>query len=257
MADVEPPGQNVWQEAAVRRIVQQTPTVKSFFVTPTRWTSFVAGQHVDVRLTAPDGYQAQRSYSIGSAPGASEVELVIELLADGEISPFFHEVAAPGDRIDIRGPIGGHFVWSERDGGPLLLVGGGTGVVPLMSMLRHRERMAPDVPAVLVYSARRLSEVLFREELLARAAADANLTVMVTLTREQSDDARLRSGRIDGDLIAEALARIGANPRHAYVCGPTSFVDVANRFLVDAGVAFDRIRTERFGGEPTGAPAME
>ena len=250
MAAAVPAGRIAWQEATVERIVPQTPTVKSFFLAPTRWTSFVAGQHVDVRLTAPDGYQAQRSYSIGSAPEAPEVELVIERLDDGEISPFFHQVVVPGDRIGMRGPNGGHFIWSGSDGGPLLVIGGGSGVVPLMSMLRHRANVAPGVPAVLIYSARRVAEVIFREELLARAAAEPGLTLVVTLTRERPADERLRRGRIDGDLVAEVLTGMGGAPRHAYVCGPTQFVDVASRLLVDLGVPLASIRTERFGGDP-------
>src|SRR5262245_34276907 len=139
----------LWQEARVVRIDLQTPTVKSFHLRPETWPGFAAGQHVDVRLTAPDGYQAQRSYSIGSAPEAPEIELVIERLAAGEVSPFFHESVAVGDTIEIRGPIGGHFVWRSDDGGPLLLVGGGSGIVPLMSILRHRAARASHVETTL------------------------------------------------------------------------------------------------------------
>jgi ferredoxin-NADP reductase len=244
------PGRVAWQQATVAGIVPQTPTVKSFFLKPERWAGFVAGQHVDVRLTAPDGYQAQRSYSIGSAPGAAEVELAIERLDDGEVSPFFHEVVAPGDAIEMRGPIGGHFIWRKTDGGPLILLGGGSGVVPLMSILRHRAEVAREVPATLVYSARTMAEVIFRDELFARADEDSAFSLFVTVTREKPADRRLRAGRIDGDLIAEALKRLGGPPRHAYVCGATAFVDVATRLLIDMGVAFPIIRTERFGGDP-------
>ena len=250
MDETAPSGRIAWQEATVRRIVRQTPTVKSFFLTPTRWTAFQAGQHVDVRLTAPDGYQAQRSYSIASSPDAAEVELVIELLDDGEVSPFFHEVVAPGDAVELRGPIGGHFVWRKDDGGPLLLVGGGSGVAPLMSILRHRAAVAPNVPVALVYSARRVDDLIFRDELVARADADRAFGLSATVTRETPADPRWRSGRIDRDLVAGVLAWLGAPPRHTYVCGANAFVDVATRLIIDMGVPFASIRAERYGGDP-------
>ena len=244
-------GHIAWQEATVSRIAVQTPTVKSFFLKPPRWTSFMAGQHVDVRLTAPDGYQAQRSYSIGSAPETPEVELVIERLDDGEVSPFFHDLVQLGDAIELRGPIGGHFIWTADDGGPVLLVGGGSGVVPLMSILRHRAAVAPDVAVTLVYSVRHMADVIFHDELIARSEQDAGFTLFATVTREKPMDARLRSGRIDRALVAEALAGLGGvQPRHTYVCGATAFVDVASRLLLDMGVAFASIRTERYGGDP-------
>jgi ferredoxin-NADP reductase len=241
----------VWQQATVTRIVEETPTVKSFFLTPPDWLGSMAGQHVDVRLTAPDGYQVQRSYSIGSAPESPEVELVIERLGTGEVSPFFHEVVQAGDTVEMRGPIGGHFTWGRRDGGPLLLVGGGSGVVPLMAMLRHRMNVAPEVPAVLVYSVRRFDDVIFRDEIFARAGSDPNFHLFLTITRGASPDPRARSGRIDMALIGEALGRFGGQPpAHTYVCGATAFVDVASRLLIDAGVEFPTIKTERYGGDP-------
>ena len=242
-----------WQEAVVARVEVQTPRVKSFFLRPPHWNGFAAGQHVDVRLTAPDGYQAQRSYSIGSAPEAPEVELVVERLDEGEVSPFFHEVVQPGDSVEMRGPIGGHFNWGRRDGGPLLLVGGGSGAVPLMSMLRHRANVAPDVPAVLVYSSRTMDEVIFRDELFARAESEANLRLVLTLTRETARDVRFRTGRIDMALFAEILGRLGGPPKHSYICGATAFVDAASRYLIDAGVPFPSIKTERYGGDPARA----
>jgi len=241
----------VWQQATVTRIVDETPTVKSYFLTVPEWRGFMAGQHVDVRLTAPDGYQAQRSYSIGSAPEAPEVELVIEKLDTGEVSPFFHEVVQQGDTVEMRGPIGGHFTWGAADGGPLLLVGGGSGVVPLMSMLRHRMSVAPDVPAILIYSARRFGDVIFRQEILERMESDPNFHLILTITREAAPDPRVRSGRVDMALIGEALGRLGgALPGHTFVCGATAFVDVASRLLIDAGVEFSTIKTERYGGDP-------
>ncbi len=233
------------------RIVEETPTVKSYFMRPVAWSGFMAGQHVDVRLTAPDGYQAQRSYSIGSAPEDPEVELVIEKLNTGEVSPFFHDVVQEGDDVELRGPIGGHFTWRKADGGPILLVGGGSGVVPLMSMLRHRMNVAPDVPAVLIYSVRRFSDLIFRDEIFARAESAPNFHLFVAVTRETPTDPRVRSGRIDMNLIGEAFASLGGVlPSHTYVCGATAFVDVAARLVLDAGVAFPTIKTERYGGDP-------
>ena len=241
----------VWQEAPVARVVVETPTVKSFLVKPPEWHGFMAGQHVDVRLTAPDGYQAQRSYSIGSAPEDPDVELVIELLKTGEVSPFFHDVVREGDKVEMRGPIGGHFTWGKDDGGPLLLVGGGSGVVPLMSMLRHRMNVAPEVPAVLVYSVRRLADVIFHKEIMARTESDPNFHLLLTVTREKVPDARVHSGRIDMALVGKALGRLGGTrPGHTYVCGATAFVDVASRLLIEAGVGFSSIKTERYGGDP-------
>lgn len=250
MEAAAPPERLAWQEAVVTRIVSQTGRVKSFFLKPPRWKGSMAGQHVDVRLSAPDGYQAQRSYSIGSAPEDPEVELVVERLDEGEVSPFFHEVVQVGDTVEMRGPIGGHFTWGKRDGGPIVLVGGGSGVVPLMSMLRHRANVAPDVLAVMVYSSRTMEEVIFRKELIARAEREPNLRLILTLTREASSDVRFRSGRIDVALFAEILGRLGGPPRVSYVCGATSFVDAASRYLIDAGVPFPAIKTERYGGDP-------
>jgi ferredoxin-NADP reductase len=239
-----------WQEATVTRIVEETGRVKSYFLKVPNWRGFMAGQHVDVRLTAPDGYQAQRSYSIGSAPEAPEVELVIERLDEGEVSPFFHEIVHEGDTIELRGPIGGHFTWGAKDGGPVLLVGGGSGVVPLMSMLRHRATVAPDVPMVLVYSARRLDEVIFMRELFSRSAEEENFHLILTLTREESADPRVRFGRIDAGLFAGVMARFNMKPRHTYVCGASAFVDAASRLVIDGGVDFMSIKTERYGGDP-------
>jgi ferredoxin-NADP reductase len=252
-AEVLPP-RLVWQEAEVRRIVQQTPTVKSFFLAPPAWHGFVAGQHIDVRLTAPDGYQAQRSYSIGSPPEAAEVELVIERLSTGEVSPFFHEVVQVGDMIEMRGPIGGHFDWHSSDGGPVLLIGGGSGVVPLVSMLRHRATAAPDVRMALVYSARTFDDVIFRDELVKRATEEPNFALHLALTREPAPVAGHRNGRIDRAFVADALASLGAPPKLCFVCGATAFVEVASMFLVEIGVPFAAIRTERYGGAPAEDP---
>jgi glycine betaine catabolism B len=240
------PNRLVWQQAVVEAIHVETPTVKSFRLRPERWDGFTAGQHVDIRLTAPDGYQAQRSYSIGSAPDASGAfELVIEELPDGEVSPFFHDVVEEGDTIEIRGPIGGHFIWSRPLGGPLLLIGGGSGLVPLMAMLRHRALVAPEIPAALIYSARRYDDLIWREELLRRGREDANFRLLVTLTRESAREG-LHFGRIDAALIAGAVA--DAAPLHTYICGSTPFVAAASSLVLAAGIPFDSVRTERYGG---------
>ncbi|MEO8667990.1 MAG: FAD-binding oxidoreductase [Bauldia sp.] len=247
-----------WQEAAVESVAEQTPEVKSFFLKPPQWRGFTAGQHVDVRLTAPDGYQAERSYSIGSAPEADAVELVIEKLENGEVSPFFHEVVAAGDTIEMRGPIGGHFTWGPRDGGPLLLLGGGSGVVPLMSMIRHRRAVGRDVRTILVYSCRRWSEVIFRDELIAEAASDPNLSLVLTITREAAPMAGVRMGRVDMKLMDEVLEMFGpaVMPKRTFICGSSAFVDVASRLLLEAGIPFGSIKTERYGGDPARAEGI-
>ncbi len=247
---VQPGGRLAWQEATVVDIRPLTPRVKSFRLRVPGWRGFRAGQHVDVRLTAPDGYQAERSYSIGSAPDGSEIELIVERLADGEVSPFFHEIVQTGDTIELRGPIGGHFTWTGNDGGPLLLVGGGSGVVPLLSMLRHRAAVAPEVPAALIYSARAREELIEMEELLRRGESDPNFGLFVTLTRESAVEEPLRTGRISAELVAETLAGLGDVPAHSYVCGATAFVDSATRLIIDMGVPFPSIKTERYGGDP-------
>ncbi len=239
-----------WQQATVTAVRPLTRRVKSFLLDVPDWRGFRAGQHVDVRLTAPDGYQAERSYSVGSAPDAPAVELIIEELEEGEVSPFFHEVVAAGDTVELRGPIGGHFTWGRQDGGPLLLVGGGSGVVPLLSMLRHRAAVAPEVPAALIYSARAREELIVPDELIKLAEDDPNFSLMITLTRENAVEKRFRTGRIGADLVAETLAAFGGAPAHSYVCGSTAFVDSATRLLLDMEVPFPSIRTERYGGDP-------
>ena len=235
-----------WQEAVVEAIHAETPTVKSFRLRPARWSGFRAGQHVDIRLTAPDGYQAQRSYSIGSAPDESgTIELAIEEMRNGEVSPFFHEVVEVGDTIELRGPIGGHFVWDAATGGPILLIGGGSGLVPLMSMLRHRSAVAPLVPATLVYSARRYDDLIWREELLRRGREAPDFRLLVTLTRESARPG-LGFGRIDPALMAEAIG--SAAPKLTYICGSNPFVGAAADLAIAAGLDAATIRTERYGG---------
>jgi ferredoxin-NADP reductase len=220
-----------------------------FTLAPATPLSFVAGQHVDLRLTAPDGYQAQRSYSIASAPEMADTfELGIELMPDGEVSPFFHEVVAPGDTIEFRGPIGGHFNWQAADGGPILLVGGGSGVVPLMSILRDRANAAPEVPMTLIYSARTVADVIFREELHRYADEGQGFRLYLAVTRERSADPRHHSGRMDDALVGRALVDFeGKRPLRTYVCGANRFVEAATKLLIGMGIEPAQVRTERFG----------
>jgi ferredoxin-NADP reductase len=239
----------LWQPATVVAIEPRTPTVKSFFFRLAQPVGFTAGQHMDVRLTAADGYQAQRSYSIASAPETDHgIELAIERLQDGEVSPFFHDTVAVGDEIELRGPIGGHFMWSVDDGGPLLLVGGGSGVVPLACMLRHRAARRSTVPATLVYSARTTADLIFGDELRALRARRDGFHFMPTLTREPSAPPGFRVGRIDAALLADALERLSGPPKTVFVCGANAFVETAADALLGLGVPPASIRTERYGG---------
>jgi ferredoxin-NADP reductase len=240
--------QSPWQAARIVRIEKRTPRVTSFFFQPSRPFAYRAGQHVDVGLTAPDGYQARRSYSIASAPEMSGViELAIEKLDDGEVSPFFHEVAAIGDEVELRGPLGGHFVWPEDKSGPLLLVGGGSGVVPLMSMVRYRAARDSTVPVVLVFSARVWDEVIFRDELIGLDDRKDGFDLVLTLTREAARRPADYSRRVDVAMMVQAMARLPEPPDIAFVCGSNAFVSAAAQALIDAGVAAEIIRTERYG----------
>ncbi|MBZ9816349.1 ferredoxin reductase [Mesorhizobium sp. CA7] len=242
----EPSPQSPWQAATITRIQKRTPRVTSFWFQPTRPFAHLAGQHVDIRLTAPDGYQARRSYSIASAPGGG-IELAIERLDDGEVSPFFHDVAAVGDEIELRGPLGGHFIWEESDGGPILLVGGGSGVVPLMAMVRHRTLRNTAVPVVLVFSARVWEEVIFRDELIGLDDRRVGFDLVLTLTREPARRPPDYSRRVDARMMVQAVERLPKAPRLAYVCGSNAFVSAAADALIGAGVPAGIIRTERYG----------
>jgi ferredoxin-NADP reductase len=228
------PGQ--WQIGTVAQIKPETPHVKSFRIALPMWMEHLPGQHYDVRLTAPDGYQAQRSYSIASSPlDVGEIELTIDRLADGEVSPYFHDVVDEGDQVELRGPFTSYFVWrGER---PVLLVGGGSGVVPLMSMLRHRRRVMPDLPMRLVYSVRHAEDVIYADELDGDA--------ILTFTRDTPDGWTGHVGHIDPSLIADASS--GLLPGTAFVCGGTGFVEAAADLLLGAGFNEEEIRTERFG----------
>ncbi len=231
-----------WRSTTIRAIAPATARVKSFRFEPVDGPHR-AGQHVDVRLTAPDGYQAQRSYSIASAPGDPlGLELMIERLPDGEVSGFFDEVAEVGDAIEMRGPVGA-FAWEAADGGPVLLVGGGSGVVPLLAMVRERALRAPDVPMLLIYSARSTAEAIARGELSARSRDETGFDLTLLLTREGPTAGR----RIDRVMIDTAIECLGM-PRHSFVCGGNAFVGTVADLLVDAGVRPATIRTERFGG---------
>ena len=237
----------LWQIATVRAIRAETATVRSFTLALPGWRPHRAGQHYDVRLTAPDGYQAQRSYSIASPPSrAGEIDLTIERIAEGEVSPYFHDVVEVGDRVELRGPIGGYFVWEPALGGPLLLIAGGSGVVPLMAMLRERAAAAEPPPAVLVHSSRTFDDVIYREELAGLDGADDRLRVISTLTREQPVGWTGYDRRIDRPMLSEAIAAAGSQPL-VYICGPTLLVETAANLLVELGVPPARVRTERFG----------
>ena len=238
-----------WQTAHVSDIIRQTPTIKSFFFDLPDPMTFVAGQHVDVRLTAPDGYSAVRSYSIASAPESHErIELAIEVLQNGEVSPFFHETVQVSDAIDLRGPLGGHFIWSSSYGGPLLLVGGGSGLVPLLSMLRHRKSIDSGVPALLLLSARTWDDIPFRDELLELDRNGDGFQLVLTLTRERRHRPDDYDRRVDSDMMGEVLQRLPAAPKFTYACGSNMFVDTAIDAIIAAGIPKEAdIRTERYG----------
>jgi len=229
---------------------RETPTAHTFVIDVPDWPGHRAGQHVDVRLTGEDGYQAQRSYSIATPADDERIELTIEVLPDGEVSGYLGEELREGDEIELRGPIGGWFAWGPQDGGPLLLVAGGSGVVPLAAMVRDRAREGSDVRAQLILSARTEADVFYRDELRGLAADDPALDLELTLTRERSPAWTGRRGRVDRTLLEE-LAIAAADRPHAFVCGPTAFVEAVADALVDLGHAAELVRTERFG--PSGA----
>ena len=236
-----------WQIGTVERVVVETYRVKTITIRLPKRPRFRPGQHFDIRLTAPDGYQAQRSYSIATAPETEGViGLTIEMIPDGEVSPYLHDVVRSGDAIELRGPIGGPFTWVNSMGGPLLLIAGGSGIVPLMSMLRHRELSASEVEALLLYSSRSADDIIYRRELDRGDERDPNLTVLHTLTRSQPEGWRWYSRRVDRPMLEKAISQLDGTP-HVYICGPTTFVEAAADGLVAIGLAPDRIRTERFG----------
>ena len=245
-----------WRFATVLDVVPETPRTRTLVLDVPGWPGHRAGQHVDVRLTAEDGYQAERSYSIASAPEESQLSLTVERLKDGEVSPYLSEELRAGDKLELRGPIGGYFVWDITLGGPLLLVAGGSGIVPLMAMLRHRSAMVGTVdaerrrvPARLLYSSRSWDEVIYRDELARLGANDAALEVRHTLTREQPKGWSGFKRRIDRMMLEEVAWPPREKPQ-AFVCGPTPLVEAVAQALVELGHQPERIKTERFG--PTG-----
>jgi ferredoxin-NADP reductase len=244
MAGTAVRGRLTWQLATVTAVRPETASVRTIEFDIPHWAGHEAGQHVDIRLTADDGYVAERSYSIASAPG-EPLELTVERLDDGEVSPYLTEELRAGDEIEIRGPIGGYFVWDGEDAGsPLLLVAGGSGVVPFRSMLRHRARIGSSVPVRLLYSARSLPDVIYRTEL---DMPGDGAEVVYTLTRHQPPGWAGHSGRVDSKLLTE-VAWPGDHRALAYVCGPTAFVEIVAGELVSLGYPPDRVKTERYGG---------
>lgn len=240
------PRRLTWQLGIVVGLVSETPNVRSIALDLPQWAGHRAGQHVDVRLTADDGYQAQRSYSIASAPEDDQVVLTVERLDDGEVSPYLVDELRTGDELELRGPIGGYFVWEESLAGPLFLVAGGSGLVPFRSILRHHRAVRSRVPVRLLCSARSLPLLIYRDELMQIATHD-HIDVSVTLTREQPEGWRGYGRRIDQDLLADAGWPPEERPL-VYVCGPTAFVETAASALVALGHAPSRVRLERFGG---------
>jgi ferredoxin-NADP reductase len=243
------PGRLTWRIAEVVEVRPETSRTKTIAFDVPGWPGHRAGQHVDVRLTAEDGYQAERSYSIASAPASPNLELTVERLDDGEVSPYLTDELRPGDEIELRGPVGGYFVWDPGVEGSVLLVGGGSGVVPLMAMARQRRAEESPTPTRLLYSARTLDDVIYRDELSQLAAESDAFEVVYTLTREQPPGWKGYDRRVDRELLAEvapARGELGLS----FVCGPTPFVEAVAGALVELGHEPLRVKTERFG--PTG-----
>jgi ferredoxin-NADP reductase len=240
-----------WQISTVVRVRLETQSVKTFTLALPNWVPHRAGQHYDVRLTAPDGYQAQRSYSIASNPEQQgEIDLTVERLEEGEVSTYLHDVLIVGDQVELRGPIGGYFVWEASMGGPLLLVAGGSGIVPLMAMIRHWRAASSSVPIRLLYSSKTIEDIIYRQELEELRRDHARLEVFHTLTREQPSGWDGYGRRIDMRMLEEVAKPFGKNLR-AYICGPTALVEGVANGLVALGVPSEQVRTERFG--PTGS----
>lgn len=244
----EPRQRTHWQDATITAVAELTPRIKAFRLRPATWFPFRAGQHVDIRLTAPDGYQAERSYSVTSAPEETGVyELAIERLADGEVSPFFHDVAQVDDIVELRGPVGGHFIWSAASLDPVLLIGGGSGLAPLVSMARHHALSGSAAPMLLLAGARTWADVPFRDDLLSLEES-SGLSFAIALSRDHARREADFSRRIDRDIVSAAFGRWGRQPALTYVCGSNAFVEAVTAPLIDMGFAAATIRTERFGG---------
>lgn len=239
-----------WQIASITAIRPETAKVKSFTLQLPEWMRHLAGQHYDVRLTAEDGYQTQRSYSIASEPEREgEVDITVERIEDGEVSTYLHDVLVPGDRIEVRGPIGGYFVWEASMTEPLLLIAGGSGVVPLMSMLRHRAAAGAKNPTALLYSSRNFEDVIYYNELEQLSKAGSGPQIFHTLTRSQPAGWKGYARRIDESMLREVAGPLGRSVQ-IFICGPTLMVESAANALVKLGIDSNQIRTERFG--PTG-----
>ena len=235
-------GRLTWQVAKVAAVAAETASVRTITLDVPDWPGHRAGQHLDIRLTDEDGYVAERSYSIASAPG-EPVAITVERLDDGEVSPYLTDELRAGDDLELRGPIGGYFVWEPGDGGPLLLLAGGSGIVPLRSILRHRERTGSTVPVRLLYSSRTLDDVIYRVEF---DMAASGVEVVQTLTRHQPPGWAGYARRVDAALLAEVAWPAAGTPL-AYVCGPTNFVEAVSQALVQGGYPPQRVKTERFG----------
>jgi ferredoxin-NADP reductase len=246
--DTSTPKRLIWRVAEVAKIVDETPRVKSLVLDVPGWPGHRPGQHVDVRLTAEDGYQAQRSYSVASEPDNARLMLTVELIEGGEISPYLTSDVRSGDKFELRGPIGGYFVWTVAIGGPLFLVAGGSGIAPLMSMLRVSAKNT--TPTLLLYSSRTFEDIIYREELDRIAARNDGLTVLYTLTRRQPPGWTGGARRIDRSMLANVALSVTARPK-IFICGPTSLVESAAQSLLELGYEHNLIKTERFG--PTGA----
>jgi ferredoxin-NADP reductase len=234
-----------WTVATVTGEVRETPSVRTLLLDVPGWAGHRAGQHLDVRLTAEDGYAAERSYSIATA-AEEPVSITVERLDDGEVSPFLTDDLQVGEQFEVRGPVGGYFVWEKASGGPLLLLAGGSGIVPLRAILRERSRTGSDAPVRLLYSARSLPDVIYRAELDGYGGLDG-VEVTYTLTRHQPPGWTGYARRVDAALLGEVAWPAGENPL-AFVCGPTSFVETASQGLVGLGYRPGRVKTERFGG---------
>jgi ferredoxin-NADP reductase len=243
------PGRLAWRLGTVAATTAETARAKSIVLEVPGWEGHRAGQHIDVRLTAEDGYQAQRSYSIASPPEDPRLVITVERLEDGEVSPYLADELRVGDQLELRGPIGGYFTWTVADGGPLLLVAGGSGVAPLTAMLRHRAAHKSAVPTRLLYSSRSADDIIYRDELERLAAADPALEIFHTLTRAQPPDWTGYRRRIDRAMLAE-VAWSPANRPQVFICGPTPLVESAATLLTELGHEPARVKTERFG--PTG-----
>ncbi|HEY4387596.1 MAG TPA: ferredoxin reductase [Ktedonobacteraceae bacterium] len=244
------PGRLSWQFGMVIATREETARAKSITLAIPHWRGHQPGQHVDLRLTAEDGYQTQRSYSIASSGlEAEQITLTVERLNDGEVSPYLVDELRAGDQLELRGPIGGYFIWEAQLGGPLLLIAGGSGVVPLMAMIRYRAAVKSDVPTRLLYSVRASEDIIYRDELDRLACNDARLEVSYTLTRTQPPGWTGYRRRIDSALLREVAWSSKQRPL-VFICGPTQFVETAAESLLGLGYEPTRVKTERFG--PTG-----